>query len=291
VLPRAWDTASAALTACAGALGDTREVRQIAAASGLAFRFSCDDECSLGSPHAYPFGEVLPACAARLGYRVEWVASTEPAGSWLHRDAQHRARALVAHGRPTLIWGVQAPEFGIALGLEGACLAVEGILGRGTVEEAGAGEVPIVFVLHLVERAPLPPEEATRAALQAALELGRGPTPTLSGFHVGLAALGAIARALEDGRVDPAGLAYAAQRLAESRAAGAEFLAEAAPEARTPYKRAAGMAAELARLLPFPPPPGAMLTTVERDQALELIVEQAKGEAEALDAIATRLSR
>src|SRR5688572_2811840 len=169
MFPKAWDTASAALAACARARGDAREVAQVAAASGLAFRFSCDDECSLGSPHAYPFGEVLAAAAARLGYRAEFVYSTERAGSSLHLDAQARARELCARGNPTMIWGVGAPEFGVVTGLEGACLRVEGILGSDTLEAPGGGEVPIVFVLQLKERVELPPEEAKRAVLEAAL--------------------------------------------------------------------------------------------------------------------------
>ncbi len=63
-LPRAWDTAAAALCACAHALGDARGVAEVAAASGLAFRTSVDEVVSLAGPHAYPFAEVLSAAAA-----------------------------------------------------------------------------------------------------------------------------------------------------------------------------------------------------------------------------------
>src|SRR5947208_3663956 len=106
-------------------------------------------------------------------------------------------------------------------------------------EALGRGDVPIVFALRLT--APAPTDED--AGLQAALLFGRGPAPTLSGFHSGAAAWQAVAAALASGRVDPAGLAYGAQRWAESRAAAAEWLANG--DCRVMFSRAAAMLKEL----------------------------------------------
>jgi ribosomal protein S18 acetylase RimI-like enzyme len=287
VLPRAWDTAAAALTACANALGDRRGVAEVAARSGLAFRVSADSRISLAGPHAYPFAEVLPAAAARLGYRCELVSSTERPGSALHGEAQLRALQLIGTGRPTLLWGVHAPEFGLALGVEGDRLRVSGILDGAAPPHMpcaalGRGDVPIVFALQLSEAAPT--DET--AMLEAALLFGRGPAPTLQGFHSGQAAWRAVLAALESGHFDPAGLAYGAQRWAESRAAAAALLDG---EAKKHFARAAAMLGELAQLHPFPPPPGTMLTSSLRDQSAELAREAARAEAAGLDAIADAL--
>ncbi len=294
-LPRSWDTASAALCACARSLGDSRDVGQIAAASGLAFRVGADDEVSLAGPHAYPFGEVLSAAAARLGYLSEVVSSSERPDSALHADARRRALSLIRRGldegRPTLVWGVHAPEFGLAVGLEGDSLTLSGILDGAApptlhADQLGRGDLPIVFALQLTAPLTLDDDEATRSSLEAALLFGRGPAPTLSGFHSGAAAWRAVGSALASGRVDPAGFAYASQRWAESRAAAAAWLGEKnQSRAHAALARAAAMLSELAAMHPFPPPPGAMFTSAAREQSAELVGEAARAEAAGLDAI------
>jgi GNAT superfamily N-acetyltransferase len=289
VLPRAWDTAAAALTACARALGDSREVRQIAAASGLAFRISVDAEVSLAGPHAWPFADVLPAAAARLGYGCEFVSCTERPDGAIAADARRRALELIDRGTPALIWGVHAPEFGLALGRDGDRLRVSGILDGAAPDvlpcaALGRGDVPILFALRLTGPAPTDDD----AGLRAALLFGRGPAPALSGFSSGAAAWRAVEAALASGRVDPAGLAYSAQRWAESRAAAAEWLRNG--DCKVMFSRAASMLKELAALHPFPPPPGAMLTSSLREQSAELVAEAARAEAAGLDAIAAELS-
>jgi hypothetical protein len=300
MLPRSWDTAAAALWACARALGDSRALGEVAAASGLAFRLSVDAQVTLAGPHAYPWREELSLAAERLGYACEVVASppSEPPGAPLHGTAVERALALIdrgqAAGRPTLVWGIHAPEFGLALGRDGDALRVSGLLDGIAAptlpaRELGRGDVPAVFALQLVGRiATLPPETTLRSALEHA----RGPTPTLAGFFTGQAAWRALAQALETGQLDPAGLAYTAQRLAESRAHAAAWLAALDDEwaaARAGFRRAAGMLAELAGLLPFPPPPGAMLVSSTREQAHSLVEEATRAEGESLDAIARAL--
>src|SRR6185436_619494 len=110
----------------------------------------------------------------------------------------------------------------------------------------------------------------------------------LSGFFSGAAAWSAVESALTSGRVDPAGLAYSAQRWAESRAAAAAWLDLAS--AKKSFARAAAMLRELAALHPFPPPPGAMLTSTLREQSAELVAEAARAEAAGLDAIAGELA-
>jgi hypothetical protein len=288
VLERSWDTASAALAACARALGDRRSVGEIAFASGLAFRLSVDAEISLAGPHAYPFAEVLPAAAARLGFACEVVSSSERPDSALHAEARRRARALIERGltagRPTLIWGVHAPEFGLAVGATPNSIRVSGILDGAAPPELpdlGLGDVPIVFALQLTERISVDED----AALHAALLFGRGPAPTLSGFFTGASAWRAVEAALQSGRVDPAGLGYSAQRWAESRSRVAEQLA--IPDAKRAFARAAAMLTELAGLHAFPGPQ--MLTSSMREQSLELVVEAALAEAAGLEAIAVEL--
>ncbi|HZS35528.1 MAG TPA: GNAT family N-acetyltransferase [Polyangia bacterium] len=297
-LPRAWDTASGALAVCARSLGDPRSPAEIAAASGLAFRVSVDAQVSLAGPHAWPWREELCAAAERLGYLAEIVASSERGA--LHAAAQARAvafaRAGLAAGRPTMIWGVHAPEFGVVRGSDGDELEVSGILdgvgpARLDARELGRGDVPVVFALQLVGCVPLAPVEAALATLRAALTHGRGPAPTLAGFSTGLAAFATALAALESGVIDPGGLAYSAQRWAESRAAicgwldGARALGLELDGALAAFRRSASMLAELAGCHPFPPAPGSMLTNNARDQAHALVDEARRAEHEALDAV------
>jgi len=305
-LPRAWDTAAGALCACARALGDPRGVHEVAAASGLAFRTSLDAQLTLAGPHAYPWREELMLAAERLGYACEAVASSpsDPPGSTPHHLARLRALALIERGlhlgRPSLIWGVHAPEFGLARGLHGELLEVSGILDGMAppelpVHELGHGDVPMVLALQLTAPLELPPEEAALATLRAALHCGRGPTPTLHGFITGLSAWAALAKALESGTFDPAGLAYAAQRYAEARACVAGWLdslpssLDLAP-ARAAYRRSAGMLAELASCHPFPPQPDTLLTSTVVDQARALVEEIQSAERAGLDAIESALT-
>ncbi|HUS65071.1 MAG TPA: GNAT family N-acetyltransferase [Kofleriaceae bacterium] len=305
-LPRAWDTAAAALGACARALGDPRTAPELAAASGLAFRTSLDDAISLGGPHAYPWREELAQAAERLGCACVVEASHAPPGSALHAAALRRVRALIASGidagRPTVVWGIHAPEFGLVRGLDGDRLEVSGILdGMAPPElplsELGRGDVPLLFALQLTARIDVPPAEAAHATLAAALTHGRGPAPTLAGVHTGLGAWQALIDALVSGVLDPAGLAYAAQRYAEARAAAAGWLdgAEAAlavplTPARASFRRSAGMLAELAACHPFPPSPDTMLTNTHRDEAQALVGEVLQAESAGLDAIAAALA-
>lgn len=297
MLERSWDTAAAGLCACARSLGDTRALGEIAAASGLAFRLTIDAQVTLAGPHAYPWREVLSLAAERLGYVCETVASppSEPPGAPLHESARARALALIerglAAGRPTLVWGIHAPEFGLVVGNDGELLRVSGLLDGIAAptlapSELGLGDVPAVFALQLGARVAHPAAEST---LRAALEHARGPAPTLAGVYTGQAAWQALAAALASGRVDPAGLAYSAQRLAESRTHAAAWLAaiDFSTEAAAGFRRAAGMLAELAALLPFPPQ--AMLTSSTREQAHALVEEAARSETAALDAIARAL--
>ena len=152
-----------------------------------------------------------------------------------------------------------------------------------------------MFALQLVERVPLSDVEAARSAIEAALAFGRGPAPSLSGFHNGADAWRATQAALASGRVDPAGLAYAAQRWAESRAAAAAWLGRVPlgvdlSAAQRGFGRAAAMLAELATLPSISPPPGAMLTNTARDQAAELVLAAAHAEAGGLDALGAALT-
>jgi hypothetical protein len=305
-LERSWDTAAAALAACARALGDARSPAQLAAASGLAFRVSLDDEVTLAGPHAYPWREELAGAAERLGLTCEIVSSSEPPGSALHGVAAARAVELcrrgLAAGRPTVLWGVHAPEFGLVRGLDGDALEVSGILdgiAPPTLRalDVGRGEVPVVFALQPVERVELPAADAALATLRAAMLHGRGPAPSLSGFHTGLTAWRALLAALESGRVDPAGLAYAAQRYAGARTAAAAWLPEAAQAtgldldgAFRALRRVAGMLAELAACHPFPPQ-GAMLTSSAREQAHALVADALRAETDFLAQLDGALAR
>jgi ribosomal protein S18 acetylase RimI-like enzyme len=303
-LPPSWDTAAAALAACARALGDRRNPGAIAAASGLAFRVSVDERVSPAGPHAYPWRETLTTAAERLG--CEWRMVASAAGEPLFAEARERLYALavagVDAGLPTLLFGVHTAEFGLVRGYdpEAGALIVSGCLDHAGAPEllprtSLGGEAGLLFALQLVGRVPVDEAAAARAALRAAVEHGRGQAPTIGGALSGLAAWRAVAAALESNRVDPAGLAYAAQRYAEARQAGSRFIVDsrrflaaddaAAAEAASAARRAAGMLAELARLLPFPPPPTEMLTTTRREQAIELVREAGRADEQAIAAL------
>lgn len=304
-LPPSWDTAAAALGACAQALGDPRDVRTLTAASGLAFRIALDRRLSPAGPHGYSWREELTVAAERLGYEWRLVASRvgEPGFERACDAAFEMGCAGVEAGRPTLWFGVQVAEFGLVRGADRAAgsLAVSGLLDAagGAVEldraQIGA-EAGLVFALQLIERAPQDPAEAARATLRAALEHARG------GRYAGALELPVIfsgaeawqlwEEVLTQGDVDPLGLAFAAQRYAEARAHVAYYLPMAAQAAGLDlervaqgYRRAATMLGELARLVPYPPGPSFMLTTTVRDEAAALVSEAARAEREAIWAL------
>ena len=308
-LPPAWDTAAAALFACARALGDERDLGTLAAASGLAFRCCVDPRITPAGPQAWPWREELTVAAERLGYRWRLVAST--AGEPLFFASQHEAFSLAVEGaeagRPTLLFGVHTTEFGVARGgdREAGVLFVSGCLdGTGASDrlprDAIGGDVGLVFALQLVERVACDAKVAALAALKSAVDHARGRAPLVGGVASGLSGWAAIASAIESGRVDPAGLAYTTQRLAEARQFAARFVdgarghmaadPEAAEAAASSYRRLAGMLAELARLLPFPPPPTEMLTTTLREQAFELVSEAARAEEQGISALERALA-
>jgi hypothetical protein len=257
---RVWDSAAWAIAHLVRARGDDRSVAQIAAASGLALVSTTDASCSLGSSHAYVWESVLPDAVARLGYACEVVCSEEPPSSALGKHARARALALIERGGPTLVWGVHAPEFGVVLESNGhasrTVLSVSGVFDGAApptmdAAELGRGAVPILFALKLTGELALDTQARALAGLRAALNHLGGHTATRAGVAGGSQALYLIARALERGAIDPSGLAYAAQRLAEGRTAAATWLAAPEPTL-APLRRAASLWRELAHLLPYP---------------------------------------
>src|SRR5437016_3293031 len=114
-LPRSWDTAAAALAACAQSLGDPRDFPSLHAASALSFRVSVDRRLTPAGPHRYPWREELTVAAERLGCR--WRLAAASAGDPLFDAARDEIFALAAdgieHGRPTLLFGVHVAEFGL----------------------------------------------------------------------------------------------------------------------------------------------------------------------------------
>ena len=301
-LPRSWDTAAAALSACARSLGDPRDFALLHAASGLAFRLSVDARLTAAGPHRYPWREVLTVAAERLGYRWRLVAAN--VGEPLFEAARKEAFALAVEGvdagRPTLLFGVQAAEFGIVRGYDRAgaepFLLVSGILDavgapRQIAGDALGRDTGILFALQLIERVPVDAAVAARSALRAAVN-HRNEDESSAVVATGDAGWARFVSALESGAVDPSGLAYNVQRYAEARASAATYLPSAAAalkidlsDGERAARRAATMLAEAARLLPFPPPATGMLTTTLREQAIELVGEAARAEAEALKAI------
>jgi hypothetical protein len=304
-LPPSWDTAAAALAACAQALGDPRDVGTLGAASGLAFRIALDRRLSPAGPHGYSWREELTLAAERLGYGWRLVASRagEPGFARACEAAFELGCAGIEAGRPTLWFGVQVAEFGLVRGADRAAgrLAVSGLLdaagGAGELyrEQIGA-EAGLVYALQLVEQVPQDPAAAAFAALRAALEHARGGRYA-GALELPLIFSGAEAwqlweETLAQGDVDPLGLAFAAQRYAEARAHAAHYLPMAAQAAGLDldrvaqgYRRAATMLGELARLVPYPPGPSFMLTTTLRDEAAALVTEAARAEREALWAL------
>jgi GNAT superfamily N-acetyltransferase len=296
-LPRGWDTAAAALAACARALGDPRSPSEIAAASGLAFRIAVDQRVTPAGPHGYPWREELTLAAERLGYRWRLVACApdEPLWEIARADAFALCKEGIEAGRPTLLFGIHVAEFGIARGCDGDQLIVSGALDGGAppqLSREALGEAGTLFALQLTERLAVDEKRAARALLRAAICAHRGEAATVGGFASGAAAWRALADALVSGAIDPTGLAYSAARFAEARDAVARHLPVAAKalaieleDAARAARRTASMLAELSRLCPFPPPATEMLTTTKREQAAELVAEASRAEAEMIAAL------
>lgn len=300
-LPRLWDTAAAAIAACARALGDPRTVEELHAASGLALRLPVDARLSPGALHRYPWREELGCAVERLGYRYDLVAR----GAGEPGFAQAREEAFVLAGEaPALLFGVHLAEFGVCSGSDGDDLLVSGLL-DGTASprlpRAAIGAGGPVFAMRLGERLAVDPAEAARATLADACARHRGAASAPSGIATGAAIYAVAQAALASGAVDPSGLALFAQRAAEGRSAFAGHLprmaaalpAEGREElaaATAAMRRAAAMLGELASLCPFPPPAGRPLTTTIREQAGELVAVAAEAEAEAMAAIERALA-
>ena len=298
-LAQGWDTALSGLWACAAALGDRRSREEVATASGLAFRISVDHRVTSAGMHGFAWREGLTVAAERLGYRWRLVASEADEPLW--RSSQAEAFDLIRQGvdagRPTLLFGVQVAEFGLAVGYDEEAVLISGVLdgdapdsmARGALGEANG----ILFALQLVERREVDPKRAAQAVLRAAGAAHQGREAVVGDCAAGAAAWRQMGQALASGEVDPTGLAYTVQRLAEARAAVAQTLpgvlavAELEPGGSVPAaRRCSTMLLELARLLPFPPPATEPLTTTRREQAAELVAEAAAAAAEMVAAIA-----
>ena len=290
-LPRSWDTAGAALAACARALGDPRSVGELLVASGRAFRLWLDARVTPAGLHAGAWREELTVAVERLGFRWQLEASTndEPLWDATRVRAFDLARDGIAAGRPSLCFGVHVGEFGLVRGVDGERLVVSGVL-----DEAGASSLlardqhgepsGIVFVLQLVERVILDDQRAARATLIAA---ARAYDPR---------GWAAWESALASGDLDPLGLGQTAARHAEARSLIADHLPAIAARAGIAlggalagYCRSAAMLGEVARLVPSPPPPGFMLTSTLREELADLVRAAATAESLAAGAIAKAL--
>src|SRR5262249_3819583 len=145
------------------------------------------------------------------------------------QDACELIAANTEVGRSTLIWGVHAPEFGLARWCDADALSVSGILdGVASAQlptaELGRSAVPIVFAFSVEKTRNIRASEFLPSLKAALCEL-LGQVPTRAGIAAGLDALSLLEGALSAGTVDPSGLAYSAQRLTQVRKWSSTWLA------------------------------------------------------------------
>jgi GNAT superfamily N-acetyltransferase len=307
-LPPGASSLLQAIRALVRAQGDERDAATLDVLSSFAFQLVVSAEIDLSGPVGFPWDHELRAALSRLGYDTEihYAEPSDPRFGLMQRRAVDAARTAIDRGQPAMAFGIQVPAFGLVVGYDDArrVLCVSGLLDDAggprelSYDRLGRGDVPVLFLMTLGERTPVPDDDAWTAALRAAVEHARGERPIRGDCASGLAAYKAIAAALRSMRIDPSGLALTVQILAEARSHAAETLAVRAlshagdqtlATAATAYRRVAAATAALAGRLPFPPPPDQSITLPMRDRLLQAVFEIEAADGQAAGALASHL--
>lgn len=293
-----------AISACLTAMGDERDVADVAGLTALAFRLQVDPEVTPASVSMFPWTADLPSAFARLGYPLQCFLAddTDPLFLHTHTQAMSAVASALEVGRPSLAWEIVLPEFGVISKIHEDTLTVASVLdGTGApdtmpTERLGRGETPVLFVAVPGEATSVDPRDATRGALLAAIRQLGGHGARLGAMIAGVDAYRAWSATVAAGRVSPMGHAYLAKTTADLRASIGPFLDRAARQlsdesgeplgiAARAFGRSAAALLEISDSWPFPPNPGAALTGRARKDHAALLSNAHTAEKEALAAL------
>ena len=318
-LQPSWTTfvgAAQGVLAAAGLLDPSLDASALMGLSGRAFHLTLDDACWPGCATLYDWPREHATAFERFGVLAEvFQARPEsPTYDAARRRAVTHIKASLDRGVAVVLWGVDAPEFGVVSGYDDAdgVFLVDGVArlngGRSTpilYENVGrTADVPELHYVVPVERVPWDAAAAHRAALRDYVERTDVRPQLVPRSPSGLRAYDNWLTALERGTFVPFGLRYNTAVLADARKHAATYLTRLAGGALPlPHlAEAAGTAGEngalfrrMLEVLGMAGPEGAahlgQPVAPEQAQALVPLVRAARGlEARQLELIKRALA-
>lgn len=211
----------------------------------------------------YTHGHSYPAVAGR----------PTPGEISLVRSLFHRVKKEIDEkGRPVILWGLGAPEYGIVRGYQGESYLVSTFRG---LSAPGKPEDPIPYyelkapgcidAFYFKDRARTKPAKAGREALQRAIDFASGTIDVQKNYVAGPEAFDEWAEVLEsvdDKRQNYMGNSYVAACVHEGRALSGQFLKGLAKksgakqsryllEASQSYEKGARLMSSFTKMFPF----------------------------------------
>jgi hypothetical protein len=258
-LQLSWTTfvgAAQGVLAAAGLVGPSLDASTLMGLSGRAFHLTMDDTCWPGCPTLYDWPREHAATFERLGVLAEVFQTLpeSPTYDAARRRAVTHIRASLDRGVAVILWGVDAPEFGVVYGYDDAdgVLLVDGVgrlnSGRSTPILYGnvgrSCDVPALHYVVPIERVPwdaAAAHRAHRAALGDYLERTESGPQRAPRYPSGLRAYDNWGKALESGTFVPFGLRYNTAVLADAKRHAATYLERLAADGLPlPHLSAAG---------------------------------------------------
>jgi len=300
-----WLTWVTAATGCLRALGLDVDNVDVAGHSGYAFHMCITNVAGVEGPTVLPWRD-LGGGVQRLGRSTveftgtPWASDEQYRGNDLH--AFELAKREVDAGRPSILWGLTMPEFGIVVGYEGQeyLYRWSGEAGKelrlNYVETQNPGGA---YLLCFPTASGVPQLVADRMALRNALDfLERQPDHQNHRF--GLEAYDVWIAALEGKRANGFGNNYCAQCFSNGKQYARDFvrrLAERNDHAAGPldeaiiaYEDCADAMGIVAQTFPFPGPEEETIEDlVSIDQAVEALQTARDAEMRAAGAMAEAL--
>jgi hypothetical protein len=268
-------------------------VSQFFGLSGRAFHMVIQEACDASGPTVYDWPREHPLAFERAGAFAEVYQTRpeQPSFEAARRRAVVHIKEGIDRGVGVVLWGVDAPEFGVVYGYDDAdgVFLVDGVgrfnSGHSTpilYENLGRScDVPELQYVVPIERIAVDAAAVHREVLVGYVEQMRGRVYAPPGYKAGLAAYDAWVKALESGVYDHFGVRYNTVLLADARGHGVNYLervaaegvAAAARETAGVYKRMLG-AIEMDG--PNPPAHLGLPVTPAQAKALAALVREAK---------------
>ena len=291
-----WTTfvgASVGVLRAAGLADESLDVSQFFGLSGRAFHMVIQEACDASGPTVYDWPREHPLAFERAGVFAEEYQTRpdQPSYEAARRRAVVHIKEAIDRGVGVVLWGVDAPEFGVVHGYDDAdgVFLTDGVgrfnTGNSTpilYENVGNScDVPELQYVVPVERIAVDAKAVHRDVLAGYVEQMRGRVYAPPGYKAGLAAYDAWAKALESGVYDHFGVRYNTILLADARWHGVNYLERVAPqniaaaarETAGVYKR---MLAAIEMDGPNPPAHLGLPVTAAQAKALAALVREAQ---------------